>query len=246
MLAVIPARGGSKGLPGKNVRPLGGLPLIAHSIALSRMCAGIRRTVISTDSPEIALVARQFGGDVPFMRPASLAQDDTPMWPVVQHALDTIERAEGRPYGYVLLLDPTSPGRLPEHVDAALKRLQDTPAADGIVGVSQPDFNPLWHCVVERDGLMADLIPGADRYVRRQEVPTVFRINATLYIWRAAFVRRAHDWRAEGRNLMFEVPESHAIHIDTADEFARADALIRYGAVRLPWLGGDADHAQSR
>lgn len=239
MLAVIPARGGSKGLPGKNVRTLAGLPLIAHSIALARLCPDIRRAIVSTDSPEIADVARAFGGDVPFLRPAALAQDDTPMWPVVQHALRAVEEEEAdgsSRFDYVVLLDPTSPGRLPEHVAGARQRLAAVPDADGIVGVSRPDFNPLWHCVVERDGWMSDLVPGASAYVRRQDVPAVYRINATLYVWRADFVRRATDWRRDGRHLIYEVPEVHAIHIDDGDEFARAEVAIREGLVRLPWL----------
>jgi N-acylneuraminate cytidylyltransferase len=236
MLAVIPARGGSKGLPGKNIRPLAGLPLIAHSIALARMCPDVRRVIVSTDSSAIAAVAEEHGAEVPFLRPPDLARDDTPMWPVVVHALAGVEAAGGDRHEYLLLLDPTSPGRLPEHVAGAFNRLASVPAADGIIGVSRPEFNPVWHCVVERDGWMSDLIPGAAAYARRQDVPPVFRINATLYIWRADFVRRAREWRAEGRHLVYEVPEINAIHIDDADEFERAELAITRGLVRLPWL----------
>lgn len=237
VLAVIPARGGSKGLPGKNIRPLAGRPLIAHSIALANTCQEISRTVVSTDSDEIADVARGAGGDVPFLRPGELARDDTPMWPVIRHALESVEHEEKREYDYVLLLDPTSPGRLPEHVAGAMKRLQDTATADGIIGVSRPEFNPIWHCVVERDGWMQDLMPDAATYARRQDVPTVYRINATLYAWRADFVRReVADWRSGGRHLLYEVPELNAIHIDDADEFARAELFIERGILRLPWL----------
>src|SRR5215218_3886475 len=94
ILAIIPARGGSKGLPGKNIRPLAGLPLIAHSLRLAAMCPEITRCVVSTDDPAIADVARAHGGDVPFIRPRELAGDDTPMMPVLQHALSEVERAE--------------------------------------------------------------------------------------------------------------------------------------------------------
>jgi CMP-N,N'-diacetyllegionaminic acid synthase len=237
MLAVIPARGGSKGLPGKNIRPLAGLPLIAHSIALAKRCPEITRTIVTTDSAEIAAVAREFGADLPFIRPAALAQDDTPIWPVLRHALETTEVADGRRYDYLLLLDPTSPGRLPEDVARAAARLEASPGADGIIGVSVPEFNPVWHCVVERNGVMEDLIDGAARFGRRQDVPTVYRINASLYIWRASFVRaQASDWRSTGRHLLHEVPDVRAIHIDTIDEFERAELFIREGIVMLPWL----------
>ncbi|MBI2014477.1 MAG: acylneuraminate cytidylyltransferase family protein [Candidatus Rokubacteria bacterium] len=236
LLAVIAARGGSKGLPGKNVRPLAGLPLIAHSILLARMCPEIDRCVVSTDAESIAAVARDAGGDVPFMRPAELAHDTASIWAVLRHALARVEDEEGRAYEYVLLLDPTSPTRLPEDVAGAVRRLRDTPAADGILGVSRPSFNPIWHCVVERDGWMADLVPEGAGFERRQDVPPVYRINGSLYIWRTAFVRAEdRQWR-RGRHLLYEIPERRATSIDDADEFARIETLVTSGAIVLPWL----------
>ena len=242
-LAIIPARGGSKGLPGKNIRELAGLPLIAHSILLARRCPEIAETVVTTDADTIADVARRFDARV-LMRPSELAQDDTPMWPVIRHALAEIDRQDGPSFEAVLLLDPTSPGRLPEDIAAACARLAAAPGVDGVIGVSRPDFNPIWHCVIERDGHMADLIPAGAAYTRRQDVPPVYRINASLYLWRAAFVRREADgWREQGRHLLHEIPEARAIHIDDADEFARADVLIRAGVIRLPWLDGARETA---
>ena len=106
ILAVIPARAGSKGLSGKNIRPLAGLPLIAHSIRAAALTDAVTRCVVSTDSEQIATVAREYGGETPFLRPAELAADDTPMAPVVRHALEWCEQEEGLPYAAVLLLDP--------------------------------------------------------------------------------------------------------------------------------------------
>ena len=128
---------------------------MAHTILFAKMCPDIERCIVSTDSPEIAEVARQFGGEVPFLRPAELARDDTPLWPVVRHTLAFAEERDGH-YETLLLLDPTSPAREPLDVAEALRRLQAHPEADGVIGVSQPGFNPIWHCVVERDGWMAD------------------------------------------------------------------------------------------
>ena len=236
VLAVIPARGGSKGLPGKNIRALAGLPLIVHSIRLAQLCPVISRTVVSTDSPDIAEVARRARAEVPFMRPAELAGDDTPMWPVVRHALTTVEQQLGEQFDYVLLLDPTSPARLPEDVAGACERLQTRQDADGIVGVSRPGFNPVWHCVVERDGLMTSLIEGGERFTRRQEVPPVYRINGSLYLWRAGFVKSpTAEWR-RGRHLIYEIPEPRAMSIDDLEEFEMADLLIKHGRIHLPWL----------
>ena len=237
MLAVIPARGGSSGLPGKNIRPFAGLPLIAHSILYARLCPEIDRTVVSTDSPEIATVAGTFGAPVPFMRPPGLAQSDTPIWPVLRHALAEVEQQAQRRFEFLLLLDPTSPARVPADVSGALKQLRETPSADGVIGVSQPDFNPIWHCVVERDGWMADLIEQGGRFDRRQDVPPVYRINGSLYLWRTRFVRdQTEGWRRHGRHLLHEIPEMRAMSIDTLEEFHKAELLVTQGLIRFPWL----------
>ena len=237
LLAVIPARGGSKGLPGKNVRPFLGLPLIAHTIRFAGLCPEIDRCIVSTDSPDIAEVTRQFGGEVPFLRPAELAGDETPLWPVLRHALAALEEGDRMRYEEVLLLDPTSPAREPADVSEALRRLRACPDADGIISVSRPTFNPIWHCVVERDGWMADLVEDGGRYARRQDVPTVYRINGALYIWRAAFVRsETGSWRGSTRQLIYEMPELRAMSIDTLEEFEQAEMLIRSGLVKLAWL----------
>ncbi len=236
VLAVVPARGGSKGLPGKNIRPMLGLPLIAHSIRLAKMCPEITRCVVSTDDQAIAKVAREHGADVPFTRPANLAQADTPMWPVLQHALAEAERAEGKPYDFLVLLDPTSPTRLPEDVRGALSRLQKTPDAAGIVCVSQPEFNPLWHTVVEKDGAMADWLDGASAIQRRQDAPVIYRINGLLYVWRADFVRKSPAWRGHGRHLMLVVPDARACSIDDLEQFQRVEALAQAGLLSFPWL----------
>lgn len=236
VLAVIPARGGSKGLPGKNIRPLMGLPLIAHSILLAKSSPEISRIIVSTDSEEIASVAARYGADVPFLRPIELAADDTPMWPVIRHALLTVEEQEKREYDFLILLDPTSPGRLSTDVTAALKKLNNSPDAVGIIGVSQPEFNPIWHCVVEEQGVMKDLFDTAGKYSRRQDLPVVYRINACLYIWKTDFIRRETlNWRA-ATHVMYEIPDFRAIHIDDINEFERANLLIMNGIIQLPWL----------
>lgn len=235
ILAVIPARGGSKGLPGKNIRPLGGLPLIAHSLRCAAMCSGLTRTIVSTDSDEIASVAREHGGDVPFLRPPELARDDTPMMPVLRHALDALDPT-GDPFDAVLLLDPTSPGRTPEDVARARALLAASPDADGVVACSKPTFNPFWVGVVDDGGFAKPAFDTAGRYARRQDVPPFLRINGALYLWRSAFVRDG-AWPG-GRQRILEIPEERAFSIDDLHEFQVAEALVERGLVRLPWLGG--------
>lgn len=236
VLAVVPARGGSSGLPDKNIRPFAGLPLIAHSLRCAAMTPAITRTVVSTDSPEIAALARAHGADVPFLRPAPLAQSDTPMWPVLRHALAEVEKAEGAPYDFLVLLDPTSPTRTPEELARALELLSADRGAVGIVSVSAPAYSPIWHTVVEKNGAMADFLDG-NLYSRRQDVPRVLVINGLLYAWRADFARTTPSgWRGQGRHLMLETPAVRACSIDTLEEFAAMEALVKASLVPLPWL----------
>ena len=234
---MIPARGGSKGLPRKALLPLGGVPLIAHSIELARRCPEIERTIVTTDDAEIAAAAQTLGAEVPFLRPAELARDDTPMWPVLRHALGELEQA-GERWDALLLLQPTSPFRLPEDVAGAARLLASGDDLGGVVGVSEPRFNPIWSTVVERDGRLAPLVPEGARYDRRQDVPRALRINGSLYLWRSALVReRERDPGTAAPLAGYEIPELRALDVDTAEDLALAELLLGEGLVRLPWLG---------
>jgi CMP-N,N'-diacetyllegionaminic acid synthase len=241
VLAVIPARGGSRGLPDKNIAVLAGLPLIAHSIRLSKLCAEIAKCVISTDSQQIAAVARDCSGDVPFLRPAALARDDTPMWPVLRHALAEMELRDRVRYGSVLLLSPTSPGRFPEDVSNAIQLLEEDSRAVGVVAASKPSFNPRWVCIdVAADGYMCHSFPDGNSYVRRQDVPAVYRINGALYLWRRDHVAYSEAPRYfEVPHRMLEIPESRAIDIDSLDDLRLAELMLREGLIHFPWLRGN-------
>ncbi len=238
VLAMIPARGGSKGLPRKNVTPLAGFPLIAHSILLSKMCPEIAKCIVSTDDEEIAAVAQKYGAEVPFLRPAELARDDTPMWPVIQYTLKEMEARDKVRYGSMLLLSPTSPGRLPEDVSAAIHMLEEDSRAVGVVAASKPLFNPRWVCIdVAADGYMRQSFPDGKNYVRRQDVPTTYRINGALYLWRRDHIATEDAPRYfDLPHLMLEIPESRAIDIDSGHDMRLAELMLRDGLVHLPWL----------
>ena len=242
ILAVIPARAGSKGLSGKNIRPLAGLPLIAHSIRAAALTDAVTRCVVSTDSEQIATVAREYGGETPFLRPAELAADDTPMAPVVRHALEWCEQEEGLPYAAVLLLDPTSPARVPQQLTDAAERLFASDGLDGVVSVSEPTFNPVWVGVRAggpADGALERYFEAGTGVTRRQDVERFLRINGNFYLWRAEFVRRLESsWFDEGRHAGAEIPESQAFSIDDAYEFRLIEALIGAGIIQLPWIEG--------
>jgi len=238
VLAVIPARGGSRGLPEKNIAILAGLPLIAHSIRLSKLCTEITRCIVSTDSNEIAAVARDYGAEVPFLRPAALAQDDTPMWPVIRHALVEMEERDRLQYGSVLLLSPTSPGRLPEDVSIAIHLLEEDTSAVGVVAASRPSFNPRWVCIdLAADGYMRQSFPDGNDYVRRQDVPTVYRVNGTLYLWRRDHVAASEmPCYFTAPHRMLEIPESRAVDIDSQQDLKLAEFMLRDGMIHFPWL----------
>jgi CMP-N,N'-diacetyllegionaminic acid synthase len=236
ILGVVPARSGSKGLPGKNTRPLAGLPLIAHSLRCAALARSLRRVIVSTDSEDIAKVAREHGGDVPFLRPAELATDSAPLLPVLADALRQVEKADGRRYDAVLLLDPTSPGRLPGEIDAAAELLATNDAAEGVVACSRPDFNPFWvGCTVEA-GYLQPAFAAASGYTRRQEVPSFYRINGSLYLLRREFLLGGAAHVLAGKMLLLEIPEQRALSIDTLEQFEIAELMIREGLIRLPWI----------
>jgi N-acylneuraminate cytidylyltransferase len=235
LLAIIPARGGSKGLPGKNIRPFAGIPLIAHTVLLAKNTPEVDRVLVTTDSAQIAEAAKRFGADVPFLRPAELSNDTVSLWPVVKHALNEAEKT-GR-YKYVVLLDPTTPCRMPTDISNAFKRLVADPNASGIVGVSEPDFNPYWVSVVERNGYISDLFSDAADITCRQDAPQIFRINGSLYIWNTDFIKaQPEGWRKSGRHLLYQTPDFLSISIDTLEQFQRAELFVKNGFVKFPWL----------
>jgi N-acylneuraminate cytidylyltransferase len=177
---------------------------------------------------------------VPFRRPPELAADDTPMAPVLRHALAEVEQQEGSRYDLVVLLDPTSPAREPADVDAAVGRLQARPDWDGVISVSAPPFHPVWVGVRE-----ASDDPGrAERYfaagtgvTRRQDLARYLRVNGNFYVWRADFVRRMQSsWLDEGVHGLAEIPELRAFSIDYQYEFDQLAALLAQGVLRFPWL----------
>lgn len=235
VLGLVAARGGSKGIPGKNLRPFLGRPLVAHAVAYAGMCPEISRVIVSSDSQDIVAAAVAAGAEAPFLRPAELARDDTPMWPVVRHAVRTLADAGDR-YDMVALLDATTPCRLPADMTAAVAALSGAPEADGVIGVSRPDLNPLWNCWLEEGGRIRPASPASAAYARRQDAPVAYHVNAALYLWRTSFVERSEKTWRDGVLLPHEIPEHRVIHIDDAHQFRRAEILVEAGYIELPWL----------
>ena len=143
-----------------------------------------------------------------------------------------------------MLLDPTSPGRIPEDVASAITMLVADPSADGVIACSRPTFNPFWVGVVSRDGYTQRAFDTGARYARRQDVPTFYRINGSLYLWRRGFVQGG-TW-PEGNHRMLEIPEVRAFSIDDEYEFRLAELVTSSGLVSLPWLASNGDGQEGK
>jgi CMP-N,N'-diacetyllegionaminic acid synthase len=222
-VAIIPARGGSKGLPRKNILPLEGKPLIAYTILAARAARSIQRTIVSTESAEIAEVAREYGAEVPFLRPLELAQDDTPTLPVLKHVLNQIEAAEGSKPEIVVVLQPTSPLRKAADVDAAVRLLEQT-QADSVISVCAVEHHPALMKRLESDRLVP-LLPNSPEYARRQDLPPVYRPNGAIYVTRRQVLLDNHIMGPDTRALLMDAESS--VDIDTRLDLKIAGLIMQ-------------------
>lgn len=225
VLGVIPARGGSKGLPGKNLRPLLGKPLIAWSVEQARAAATIDDVIVSTDDAEIARVAAAAGAEVPFMRPAELAVDTAPTFPVLKHALDWLA-ARGRRYDYLALIEATSPLREAGDLDRALALLDSRDDADSIVAVAEVDTqHPEFLVRIGADGLLTPYLRDRVKVLRRQDLDLLHYLSGTLYISRVDALLREQTFYHE-RTLPYPVPKHKCHEIDDLTDFIVVEALL--------------------
>jgi CMP-N-acetylneuraminic acid synthetase len=224
-IAFIFARGGSKGLPGKNIRPLAGKPLIAWSIEHARAVERIERVIVSTDSEEIAAVARDFGADVPFMRPAELARDESPEWLAWRHALAFFQDTEGALPDAMLSVPTTAPLRLPIDLENCLDEFAKGDS-DMVITVSDAHRNPWFNMVKENpDGSVGLVIAPRSGITRRQDAPAVFDLATVAYVARPQFVMQQMGIFT-GRVRAVKLPVERAIDIDTQFDFELAEFLI--------------------
>jgi CMP-N,N'-diacetyllegionaminic acid synthase len=230
ILALIPARGGSKALPRKNVLPVAGKPLIAHSIETARASRLVTRTLVSTDDEEIASVAREYGAEVPFRRPAELAQDDSTDLDAFAHALAWLRDEEAYAPELVVHLRPTNPVRRAERVDEAIRLLLEDPQADSLRSVSWPELSPykMWRIEAGylRPLLQVEGLPDAHS-VPRQRLPEVWWQNGYVDVIRPRTILELGSMSGE-RVLPFVIEEPF-VEIDYADAVERAEALLRGG-----------------
>ena len=230
-LGLIVARGGSKGLPRKNLRPLGGRPLIVHTIEAALACRGLARTILSSEDAEIIEVARGAGCPAPFVRPGELADDRSSSLDVTLHALDWLERHESFRPEVVVLLPPTAPLRRAEHIEGALEVLwaEAASGAEAVVAVTEPDYPPYW-MLTESGGRLSWLFPEGGAVDRRQDLPRAYRPNGSIYAIRVEALRAQRTFypRATAPYLM---PREVSVNIDSEMDFTLAELLrARSGA----------------
>ena len=228
ILGVIPARGGSKRVPRKNILPINGKPLIAYAIE-SALKANLDRVIVSTDDTEIAEIARRYGADVPFLRPKELAADDTPDAPVLRHALEFLEQA-GERYDYVVLLRPTTPFKTADDINEIIKKavsgsfdlVRSVTAAEGT-------SHPYWMYKADTEDTLKPLFEkeNVSKYLRSQQLPnTIFSLNGVVDIFSTRQVKEAPNLLMSDRLGFIKIPRERALDIDEPLDFEIARAIL--------------------
>ena len=233
VLAIVPARGGSKSIPRKNIRLFAGHPLVAYSIAAGLKSSLVTRVIVSTDDPGIADIARQYGAQVPFLRPAELATDDASDLPVFKHALDWLSREEGYRPEIVVQLRPTSPVRPIDCVDRAVQVLLANPQADSVRGVVPSGQNPYKMWRINDDGRMTPLLRDSfhEPYnMPRQALPATYWQTGHIDAIRTATILDKGSMSGE-LILPLVLDQRYAVDIDTVRDWQRAEALLASGEV---------------
>jgi len=225
IVSLICARGGSKGLPRKNVRPFAGRPLIAHSIEMAKCSDHISDVIVSTDDEEIAKVASDFGANIPFMRPAELASDTAAEWLVWQHALGWL-CDQGRDIGALVILPPTAPLRNLDDVNGAIEMFLNS-NCDGVTCGTDAHRNPFFNMVtIDSDKRCSLAMSGTNRFVRRQDAPAFYDLTTVCYVMSPHHIQtRQHLF--DGDIRLYLVPSERAIDIDTRFDFELAEYVHR-------------------
>ena len=231
VLGVVTARAGSKSIPGKNTRLLAGQPLIAYTIEAARAAGVFDRLILSTDDEQAAVIARARGCEVPFMRPASLAADDTPHLPVMQHALAWLRDRERYTPDWVMILLPTSPLRQPVHIREAID-LATRSGADSVVGVDElpPHFNPMRVVTIDEGGWAHLFVGGAPvkrRPSRRQELPKAWVLNGAIYLFRTGVLFDPIEPSLYGDHVAaYKMSPPYGLNIDDAGDWSAVERAL--------------------
>ena len=226
IIAVIPARGGSKGVPMKNIKPLAGIPLIAYSIAAAKRCPSIGRIMVSTDSPQIAAAAVSSGAEAPFLRPAAIAGDASTDYEFFRHLLDWLAEHEGAIPEYMVHLRPTTPLREVRYIEAAIEAVRNDPACTALRSVHEM-AQTAYKAFTIQDGFLRCMCTGApeldDANNARQGYPKTYRANGYVDVVKSSYINEFKKIHGN-RVIAFVTPSVE--EVDTMDEFAYLEHLI--------------------
>jgi CMP-N,N'-diacetyllegionaminic acid synthase len=224
VLAIVPARGGSKGVPDKNLRVLAGRTLLDRTAAAARGSGVIDRMILSTDSEEIAAAGRAAGLELPFMRPSEIAHDDTPMLAVVRHAVDELSR-RGSDLEIIVLLQPTSPLRRPEHIRDAVGLLRSSGADSVVTVVEIPKHHSPDYVMRIDGGVLTPFLPEGARVTRRQDARTAYSRDGTVYAFRRRTLERFGSIYGENCRPLIINPED-SLSIDSPADWSAAERIL--------------------
>ncbi len=223
MLAIIPARGGSKGLPGKNIKSLNGKPLIAYTIEAALKSNLISRIIVSTDDEEIASVSKDFGAEVPFLRPKELASDTAKSLDVFLYTLRLLEHDEGAKIDNVAILQPTSPLRTSVHLDESILLFHEK-AADSVISYCEEHHPIFWHKFIDSGGKFLEIFDG-DFLKNRQEVPRTYFPNGAIYVFKSQLL---FDGKYYNNNsFAYLMDRTSSLDIDCIEDFEYAEFLMQ-------------------
>lgn len=223
VLGVIPARGGSKGVPHKNIRNMLGAPLIAWTIDCANRSSVLTDSCVTTDDEAIMRIATQYGGRVPFRRPSELATDNALAIPTIQHATHAMEGWRNKKYDIVVMLQPTSPLKTPQDIDCALHMLLENPKADSVISIVDVGNNhPMKMKIFTNDLFINDYEKPKTENPPRQELPPVYIVNGVLYATRREILINEDSFAGQ-HCLGYVMPESRSINIDTECDFLIAE-----------------------
>jgi CMP-N,N'-diacetyllegionaminic acid synthase len=218
MLAIIPAREGSKRVVGKNTRSLGGIPLIAHTIKAAIKSKKIDRVIVSTDSQSIADISMEYGAEVPFLRPKSIARDETVMLDVFKYMLERLKVENGEIIDSFVALQPTSPFRNSSDIDSAIELFCNN-NTDSVISFTKEAHPPEWNRIINDDNTFSNFI-----------TEEIYRFNGAVYVYKSKLIKNSLMYN--DTSLAYVIPEERSLDIDTENDFMYAEFLINKNEIK--------------
>ena len=224
MIAIIPARGGSKGLPGKNIKPLYGIPLICHTIKAALESKFVKRVIVSTDDNEIASISKDYGAEVPFMRPGELATDESRVMDTYFHVIDKISEENGKPIDNFIALLPTAPLRNSNDIDEAIK-IFNKKNANSVISVIEAPTPLDWYRRITKEGILTDYLPNFNAIENRQNFTKAYLPNGAIYVFKTEVLRKTREYYTN-KTFPYIMPVERSVDIDDLKDFKWSEYLM--------------------